>query len=43
MATMQVKKETIERLKKHLEKYGDTMDIVINRLLDAVENQNGKN
>lgn len=34
-----VRRSTHKRLKKHLKNYGDTMDSVIVKLLDAYENE----
>ena len=36
-----VRRSTHKRLKKHLKNYGDTMDLVIVKLLDAYEKSGG--
>jgi len=39
-STIPLKKETIQRLKKH-GKFGESWDVLINRLLDDLEKKKG--
>ena len=37
MKTIAVSEKTHTRLKKHFKEYGDTFDLVMNRIMDEVE------